>query len=104
VDRKPHIADLVQYDEFGPCDLATPEKRLIGAVVLRAVLDFHSVARCDRNARRSARIFLFSDNPRKSLLREYLALLFQDPEGELRRLRAGVLDGSIRPKKVATPE
>lgn len=104
MDEKPRIAPAVHYDEFGPCDLALPEKRLIGAIIQRAILDYHSKAKCDVFARRSARVFLFSDNPRKSLLRKYLALLFQDPDREIARLRAGVLDGSIRPKKVATPE
>ena len=104
MEKKPNIADLVQYDEFGLCDLVVPEQRLIGAVIQRAVLDYHSKAKCDVFARRSARVFLFSDNPQKSRLRLYAGLLFRDPETFIVRLRAGVKDGSIRPKKVATPE
>jgi hypothetical protein len=100
VDRKPNIADLVHYDEFGHSSPALPEKKLIGAIILRAVLDYHSTAIADRHAKRSARLFLFSDNRRVSNLRAFMELLYSDPDVHIRRLRAGVLDGTIRPQKV----
>jgi hypothetical protein len=83
---------------------STGGHRLFAAVITRAVLDFHSTARCDAQARRSARLFLFSDNPNVTRLREYLQFLVADPDAFIRRLRRGLLDGSIRPTKVAVPD
>jgi hypothetical protein len=94
----------VQYDEFGPTSLASPEKRLIGAIILRAIFDYRSTGPDSKRARRSAEKFLFSDNPRLSRLRWWLSFLYQNPDEQIARLRRGVLDGSIAPTKVAFGE
>lgn len=91
------------WDEFG-ADLPIPEKRLLLAVILRAVFDYTSVARADREHRRTARIFLFSDNPRLSDFRLMAQLLFTDHERVVEGIRSGLKNGTLRPTKVAPLE
>lgn len=103
MDDRPRIAPPVDYDELGPLSLAVPERRLWGAVVIRAVLDYTSPT-TDHHVRRSARRFLFSDNPRVTDLRLMAALFTPDPEGFVRKLRQGLEDGTINPLRVVLPD
>lgn len=101
MEKKPQVVDQVHYDEFAPTDLCVPERRLFTAVILRAVLDYHSKVPSEIEHRRTARIFLFSDDPELSPLREYLELMFSNPDAVLSRLRSDVRKGRLRPKQIA---
>lgn len=101
VDKKPEVVEQVVYDEFSPTDLSVAERRLFTAVILRAVLDYQSKAPEEVEHRRTARIFLFSDDPELSPLREYLELMFSRPDAVLERLRDDVKHGRLKPKQIA---
>lgn len=95
-----HEPPPIAYDEFGPTELPVPERNLYGAVIQRAVLDYQSRSKADQEHRRTARVFLFSDDPELSPLHYYAELLFTDPRGFVERLRKEVKKGTLRPKQV----
>lgn len=91
------------YDEFGPTELPVVERNIFGAVIQRAVLDYMSTAKSERHNRRTARTFLFSDNPNRSPLRLYAEWLFTNPDAFVDRLRKELKKGTLSPKQVSCP-
>jgi hypothetical protein len=92
------------YDEFAPLSLSIPEHRLLVAVVLRAVFDYLSKSKFDRHHRRSARKFLFSDDPEHSDLLVMAELFTPNPDEFVRRLRYRLLEGTLKPHRAAVPD
>lgn len=86
------------WEEFGPLEaLPLTERAIFIAVIEKAILDYQGTAKgIEQQHRRSARIFLFSDNPNLSNLHLYAGWLFLDPEAFISTLRAGLLSGRIK--------
>ena len=99
--KKPTAVDQVYYNEFGMTNLNVPEVKLYVAVIQRAILDYAGRGRGALENKRSARIFLFEDDPDKSPLRYYVELIFSNPDGFISRLRDDVLAGKLHPKQVS---
>lgn len=104
LDRKPHIVPPSSYDELAALDWAVPEQRLLASVILRAVFDYQALTRYDRHHRRSARVFLFHDDPDRSDLRLMAEYLFADPDAFVRRLRRELRRGKLKPRRAAVPD
>ena len=96
----PRAEGGLHYDEFGPNDIPVLERNIFGAVIQRAILDYNSTAKTEKEHRRSAELFLFHNDPRYSNLRLYAEYLFTNPDAFIERLRREVLAGNLQPKQV----
>lgn len=101
-DYKPPVQEgWCIYDELGPTDLPVVERNIFGAVIQRAILDYMNTTDTERAHRRTAKVFLFSDNPHRSPLRLYAEWLFTNPDAFIKRLRRELRKGTLSPKQVA---
>lgn len=81
-------------------ELPMYERNVLGAVIMRAIHDYAGEAQVALEHRRSARQFLFNDDPKFSNLRLFAELLFRDPDGFIRELRRRLKEGSIQLKDI----
>ncbi|MBX9580497.1 MAG: hypothetical protein K2X87_09330 [Gemmataceae bacterium] len=103
-EQRPRAISPVTFDELAALDHALPEQRLLASVILRAIFDYLSVAAADREHRRTARQFLFGDDPRRTDLRLMAEHLFADPDWFVARLRAELRAGVLDKPRAVVPD